>query len=390
MFARRITAAILAVLLVASGVGATATSGTQQQAYAGSHVTFDTTSNAVVDYTVEDTTLLESVKVQSQSKAKSNSGVSLDGDLSAVTGFAGSAISVDAKTSTQATITTESGATMQAHDNGHGILVVESGSERQFVTANLSESSSAKAAGDNRVVVTTEDGTKGTFIVVGDGDVTVNEAGNVTASLSENSKLVFRSYPEERSESDEKQEQMIADGTAAAEVYVMQEAESNGETVVDVVQYGEDTSVEVTEKTKGKLTMTAERSSSEGRVIITSVSESVIESTENVQVTVDGKAAAKASSYSELRSATNGGETSKFLVHQQSSAEANAEVLVGVNHFSTRTIAMQSGENASGDTGADSENEGDGGTSGVGAPGFGVGVSLVALLSVALLARFRD
>lgn len=389
MFARRITAAVLAVLLVASSVGATASTGTQQQAYSGSHVSFDATSNAVVDYTVEDKTLLQSVKVQSQSKAESNSGISLGGDLSAVTGIVGAAISVGAQTSTHATISTGSGATMQAHDNGHGILVVKSGSESQFVTANLSESTSAKAAGDNRVVVTTEDGTKGTFIVVGDGDVTVNEQGSVTASLDENAKLVFRSYPEQRSAEDEKQEQLIADGTAAAEVYVMQSAESNGETVVDVVQYSEDTSVEVTEKTKGKLSMTAERSANEGRVIITTVSESVIESTENLQVAVDGTAAVKASSYSELRSATNGGETSKFLVRQQSSAEANAEVLVGVNHFSTRTISMQSGENASGDSDADSENSGDGDSSGVGAPGFGVSVSLVALLSVALLARFR-
>lgn len=96
--------------------------------------------------------------------------------------------------------------------------------------------------------------------------------------------------------------------------------------------------------------MTAERSQSEGKVIITTLSQGAFGAAENAEVTVDGEAAAKASSYSELRSATEGGEQSWYLVRQQSSAEASGEVLVAVNHFSERSVAVTSGDDSSGNS----------------------------------------
>jgi PGF-CTERM protein len=375
------------------------TSETRAQGYAGTHTSFEASNNAVVDYAVDGETVMESVKIQSKSQAQSQGGIDVGTQLSAVTDFTGAALSVDAKTETSATVTTDSGAQLQAHDNPRGILVIRSGDEAQYVAINVSASSRTESESGQRVVVTTEDGTRGTFIVVGDGEVTVNERGNVTADLGENSQLVFRSYADGRDDEDTQQEQLIANGTAAAEVYVMQKSEGSSETVADVVQYGEDTSIEVTQQSEGTVKMTAERSEHQGKIIITSVSDAVISSTEDMEVTVDGEAAARASSYSALESATNNGDTSKFLVRQQSSADASADVLVAVNHFSTReiTIEERSSENSGSDGSTTSGDENDGSNSdganeeptSSDGPGFGIGVALVALIGVALYAYRR-
>lgn len=383
--------AVLLVPAVAPVATATSASSSQAQAYTGTHVTFETTNNAVVDYAVNGDTVFQSMKVQSKSAAQSDSGIAIDAELSAVTGFTGAAISVNAKTTTSATITTESGAKLTVHDNRNGILVVRSGSNSQYVAVNVSESAQVETTSEGRVVVHSEDGTTGTFLVVGDGSVTVNDQGNITAELSSDSKLVFRSYPDGRDQADKKQEQLIAQGKAVAEVYVMEKSESSSEMVVDVVQYGQATTVKVTETTKSSVTMTVDRSKHKGKVIITSVSKAIIESTEDMQVTIAGNAAVRASSYSELRSAI-GGDTSKFLVQQQTSAKATADVLVAVNHFSERQIKMQDSDSSSdgGDTTTqDGDAGGDGDPSGSTGPGFGIGAALVAVIGVAIGAYHR-
>lgn len=402
------SAVLVAVLLLTATAGAgvvSAGSAAESSAYAGTNVTFETNGDAVVDYAVGGRTMVQSISAQSASAAESGGVVSVDAGLSAVTSIDGSALSLAATTETQATVRAESGATLTAHDNENGILVVEAGGTSQYVTASLSGSASAEQAGERRVVVTTEDGTKGTFIVVGDGRVTVNENGNVTAKLGENGTLVFRSYPDGRSEGDRTQERLIAEGVAAAEVYVTRTGESGGDLATDVVTYGQDTTVEVKERSEGTLTFTATRTEHEGRIIITSVSEAAMESTDDVRVTVDGEAAARASSYAELKSAANGGDTSKFLLSQRSSAEASADVLVAVNHFSTREVTVTDGGNGTETTdggttdGTDAtETDGDAtdtdGTDGGAStettgPGLGVTVALVALLVSGLFARVR-
>lgn len=388
-------AVLMSTLLVCSAlaVPAAATSA-QSSGYAGANIEFATEANAVVDYRVNGTTMFERVEVQSTEQAESSGGLAGDVALSSVTSVEGSGVEMQssAEASAGAELTTESGATVEAHDNEHGIFVVGAGESSQYVTTTLSSDASAEQQGD-RVVVTDETGAKGTFLVVGDGRVTVDEEGNVTAKLGEGGKLVYRTYPDgERDDGEQQQEQWIQDGTAVAEVYVFQKG---GETVADTVQYGEDTTVEVTQKTESKVTFTAERSAEAGKVILTSVSEQVVESGDDVSVTVDGDAAVKASSYSELEGAL-GGDTAKFLVASESKAAASTDVLVAVNHFSERTVTISDGGgNATADdtatgTGAADEDgtTGNEGTS-ADAPGFGVGVALTALLAVAAMAR-RD
>ena len=340
------TVLVVALLVVSSvaPVGAVAAAATQEaETYAGTHVEFETAGDAVVDYSVDGETVLESVTVQSQSAA-------------------------------------ESGARMEAHDNARGILVVRSGDDSQYVTVNVSSTSQTEDESDRRVAVTTEDGTEGVFLVVGDGTVTVNEQGNVSADVGSDGALVFRSYSDGRDDDDREQERLISEGRAAAEVYVMESGEDGSEFVADVVQYGEDTSVEVTQQTQGTVTMTAERSQEQGKIIITSVSEAAISAVENLQVTVDGEAAAEASSYGELETASDGGDTSKFLVRQRSSAQASADVLVAVNGFSTREITMSEGGSDDGQESTATSTE---------SPGFGPVAALLALVALVGLVRRR-
>lgn len=131
--------------------------------------------------------------------------------------------------------------------------------------------------------------------------------------------------------------------------------EQNGERVTDTVTYSQDTTVEVPERTAGRVNMTVTRTASKGRVVVTHVSEETFESAEDVRVRVDGEAATSASSYAELRQATEGGDTSRYMVRQTSSAsaEADATVLVGINHFSSRDVSMTDGSSES-DSGGDS------------------------------------
>jgi len=402
MHDRILTAAIvllLAVSAASTGVAATTAESPVVQdqhangsAFAGTHVSFGTSSDAVLDYAVGGATVTKSISVQSKGAAEDGSGsrggvgVDVGADLAAVTRVPAAAVSMGAKTDVSATVSSDSGAELHAHDTPHGTLVVTTGGESQYVTANLSSSAEAETAGDGRVVVETDAGTESAFVVVGDGQVTVNNAGNVSADLSENSRLVLRSYADGRDDDDAKQEELIADGTAAAEVHVM-DSEGGGDLVTDVASYGGDTSVDVTEASRGRVAMTAERSRSEGTVVLTTVSERAIASTEDLSVTVDGEAAAQASSYSALRGAI-GSDESRYFVRQSSNAEAGADVLVAVNEFSSRDVEMASD---GGGDGSDGSTDGDGGSEGTPAsgPGLGVLASLVALVAAASIARRR-
>lgn len=368
MFSRQILVATMLVAVLVAPVAAV--TGTQQaEGYSGTHVAFQTQNDALADYAINDETVFESVKVQSQSQVEG--GIGVDAGLSAVTGFAGAGLSLASQSNVRASVTAESGARMTAHDNSRGILVVSSGGSGQYVSANLSGDAEAAQESDQRVVVTQSDGTEGTFLVVGDGEVTVNERNNVTARLGSNGKLVYRAYPDGRSDDDRQQEEMITSGQAAAEVFVLaEEGGDQGESqTYDVVQYSQDTTVQVEEQSRGTLRMTAERSQSQGKVIICTVSEATFGTVEDANVSVDGEAATRVSSYSELRGATQGGDSSAYMVRQRSSAAASGEVLVGVNHFSSREVTVSG--------------SGEGGASGGFGPGFGATAALIAIVALA-------
>lgn len=347
---------LIAIVLVASTAPAALAQEGDASAYAGSTLSFEANGTGLVDYAVGGETVAESIRVNSQSEAESGLSLGTSVDLGAIAGLEGSAISVGSTTETSATIRADSGATIRAHDNGHGSLVVSSDGEPQYVEIGLNEDASVESAGDGRVVVTTADGTKATVLATGDGAVSVNDDGNVTAAVEGESRVVMRAYADGRSDADAKTEDLIANGTAAASVYLTGDG-------TDTVTYDGETAVEVTRRAEGTVEMTVDRSSHDGTVVVTSVAESTFESAEDVEVSVDGSAAARASSYAELESAANGGETSKYMVQGGSSASASADVLVAVNHFSARDITLSSGgDSADGDAGTDATESTDDGT----------------------------
>ena len=386
----RITAIAFAVLLTtatlsAAAVGGAAGAGPQEtsqsmtadsDAYAGTHVAFETSNAAVTNYSVGGETVFKNVSVDSQSEHESDTGIGSSSGLSAVTNVSGLGLQLDVQTDTRAEIATEGSASMSAHDTERGILTIDAGGESQYVEVALAEESNATAESDSEAVVVKSENRSGAFVVAGDGEVDVNDEGDVTAELGSDSTLVFRSYDDgERDEAAKEQEGLIANGTATAEVYADQQ---DGEQVADVATYGEDIAVETQAESEDRLEMTAERAQSEGTVIIATVSEAAVagaESADDLEVTVDGEAAAEASSYSELEGAI-GGDQSRYMVTQSGEADASADVLVAINHFSERDVAVQSAS-------------ADGGALGDTVPGFGVGVSVVTLVSAAA-ARVRS
>ena len=373
----RFRSAAVAVLLAVAAVGAAAAPAATQQAegeaYSGAFVTFEATDAAVADYEVDGSVVVENVTVQSASEIDGG----IDAGLGAVTSVDGSGLSVRSTGDAGATLTTESGADLEANDNQRGVLQVRANGESQVVQAEVS--GQAESTSDKRVVVRNDDGTEGAFLVVGDGEATTDDDGDVVARVDGDGQLVYRQYDGERSDDDEAQEQMIQDGSAAAEVYVHSAAESGGDAegeATSVVQYSEDTSVEVEERSESEINMTAERSESEGKVIITTVSDEAFGSAESTEVYVDGEAAAEAESYSDVEAATQGADRSRYLVRSDSSAQAATDVVVGVNEFSERSISMQS--------------DGDGGD-GIAAdgPGFGALLAVAALAAAFVAARYR-
>ncbi len=418
------------MLLVVASVpasAATATATPESSSYAGAHVTFQAESNAVTDYTVNGETMVEAVEVQSESDVKDGLGVGLgaDLDLETVTDVEAAGLSVAAESTTQAQLETKSGANLTAHDNADGTLVVAATDSAQVVDADVAANATVEQASDSRVTVTTANGTTGSFIVVGDGRVTVDEEGNVTARLGEDASLVFRSAGEERSEAEQATAELIADGEAAAEVYVV---EQDGEAVVDTVTYGSNTTVETNHSAEAEVRLTVDRTTHDGTVVVTHVREEAVGTVENLSVAVDGAAAPEASAFGDLRAATDNGSTSTYMVEQtgNASADADATVYVAVNHFSERTVTMSGAEDTStatetatgtsetatgttatnGDTTTDDADEtsdatdtaasatgdeADGGesTSRGGSSGFGVGVAVLAVAGLVTIGRLR-
>ncbi|RDI73038.1 PGF-CTERM sorting domain-containing protein [Halopelagius longus] len=420
-------AAMLVVAAVAPAAGAATATEAQESsasAYAGTHVAFDTESNAVTNYSVDGAVMMDSLRVEAASESESSGSTGLDGEasLSVEADAGGSAVSVTTTAEANATVETESGATLRAHDNPKGSLVVESGNGTQVVRANVSDGATASAEGDSRVVVERDNST-GVFVAVGNASVNVTDDGDVSAQVEEDGRVVFRAYAGERSESDERAEAFIANGTATAQVYV---DERNGSRTTDVVNYGSNTTVEFEESSDESVTMTVDRPVHNGTVVLTSVSDAVVNSSGDLNVSVDGEAAAEASTYAELASAANDGERSAFLVANESadaSAEGQTDVYVALNHFSERTVTMQS-ENETTETATETSSETETAaatatdestdaseettdasettessdasetdhgeeTSSTSAPGFGAAVSVVALLGAALAALRR-
>ena len=395
MMQMNLRATVLTALLVTSVIGAAAAPAATQQAegeaYSGTFVQFETGNAAVTNYAVDGSVVVDSVRAQSASETEG--GIGVDAGASSSTSISGSAVSTRSQGDASASVAFESGTDMEAHDNQRGVVTFTASDGDQVVQANVSGDASSE--GDTRVVVQGDDGAQGTFIVVGDGNVTTNADGQVTARVEEDSQLVYRQYNDERSDSEKTQEEMIQNGEATAEVYVYGAAESGEdgeESAESVVTYGQDTNAEVQERSQDRINVTVERTESQGKVLITTVSESAVENAESLEVYVDGEAAAQAESYSDVRAATEGADRSRYMVRQSGSAEAAVDVIVGINQFSERTVSMQSAGDGGEPTATDGDDmggedtDGGDGTDGDGA-GFGVLAALVALAAALIAVR---
>lgn len=356
----------------AASLAETESSQTEAETFAGSHVEFETAANAIVNYSVDGRMVAESVSVQSQSEARARGGIAVGANISSVMGFPGAAVTVESSAGLSTRMTTDSGASVSAHDNGHGSLVVAAGDDAQYVAMNLSGSAEIVEDGEKRIVVDTADESQASVLVVGEGTVAVNDDGNVSAELEDDSHLVVRSYEGERSEDDRQQEELITSGHAAVQVYLTDEG-------TDVVDYGQGATVDVTEEASGTVNMTVDRTESEGKVVLATVSEDHFDSVEDMAVRVDGEVAAEASSYSDLEAAADGGESAMYMVRSDGSVSGSADVLVALDHFSERTVSMTD------DGDQDSTDSSDGG--GV---GFTLVIAVLAILAIVAVGHRRS
>ena len=381
------------MLLVASMIGAAATpvAATQEggaEGYSGAHVQFDAGSNSVVDYAVNGDVLLGNVTVQSASEAREQAGIGVDAGLETATAFRGSGLQVASSSSASATVAVDSGAEMRSHDNDRGVLQVRATEDDQMVRVELGDGAEADDEDDGRVVVEGDD-VEGTFLVVGDGEVVVNEEGDVVAEVEQGSELVYRQYGYERSDNDEAAERMIQEGTATAEVYVQEseeESDDAAEATTHAVEYGQDTAVEVTSQSQDELEMTVERTESDGKVVLATVSEAAFDNAGDIRVYVDGEAAARADSYGAVQQSATEGDEPRFYVAESGSAQGTTDVAGGIDHFSERQVVMTSAEEDHSPTEDDGAT--DGGTDGDGA-GLGVLAALAALGAALVAARRR-
>jgi PGF-CTERM protein len=386
-----IVAVLLSVLLMTGGAAAQ-----QAEAHNGSNVNFQTTDNAVVDYRVNGVALVESVKTEAQDTTEQRGGMGVGATISSNARVRGATISAAAQTQTRTSFETGSGAAMQAHDSDRGNLLVRATGGDQLVGLNVSDGVQAEQASDRRAVVTHTDGTQGVIVVIGNGSAIVNEEGNVVADVADGSALVYRQYGSERSDEERAQERMIADGTAAAEVYVTAPSDGNDQPATDAIQYEQDTAVTVGMANDTAIKMTADRDAADGRIVISSVSEAAFDTASEINVTVDGTAATRAESTDALRTAADGGTNSAFMIRSATTTTASTDVVIAINHFSDRDLTITTGDDEttiSGEDDSSTTNDtsatDDSSTTDEDTPGFGVIVAIVAILSASLIAVNR-
>ncbi|SFK99392.1 hypothetical protein SAMN04487950_1809 [Halogranum rubrum] len=372
---------LLAVFFLVTSTAAPAVVGAQESTtYDGQHVQFSVDDTALIDYRVDGTTFFERIAVQSKQQAEQSGVVSVGADVSSLGSLAGSGLSLGSTTDVETTVRADSGATLDVHDNTHGIVVFQSEQRTQYLQANLSETTEATYQGDATVLVETESGPQASVFVVGEGSVGVNDDGDLTATVGPDGYLVVRTYEDERGTDDRNQEQLIADGVATGEVYLVQRG---GETVVDTVAYGRNTTVEVTSQSADALDMTVDRAVESGTVILTSIPQGTLDGAGDgtVNVTVDGEVAGEALTYGELQMAAGGGQTSKYLVQQSSNARATTEVGIALNHFSERQVTIRGDDGDSAESSESTAEASQTSQTSTTTPGFGAGVAVLALLA---------
>ncbi len=390
---KRLLAVAAVVALLTLGAASAVASAQDAEGYAGAHVSFDTTDNAVVDYQVDGAEMFDSLEVEARSDAEERGGAGVGVDVGAgvdlgeVSDLVGANVAATATARTSANVDFDGSAGLSAHDNGNAVLVLEAGGDEQLVEVEVPADAEAEARSD--VIVSTEqDGVEGSYIVVGEGEAGVNEEGDVTAHLEEDARMVFRAHTEGATDDDEEQERIISDGNAAAEVQFVGDHDE-----VDGAAYLADVEAEGHDTGEDRVEVEVERVEADGKVVMTTVSEAAVGVSQAFDVTVDGEAATEVDTYADLEAAADGDEPA-YKVVGETTAESNAQVLVALDHFSERSFQVSSAdeeddeevdededvddvddEEVDDDEPADDEDEG--------LPGFTV---LTALLAVSLLA----
>lgn len=346
---RSVTLALITVLVTAGAVPIAFGQAVEEgEGYDGTHLSLEIDDRAVTNYAVGDERVAASIRMQAV--ADVTNGSEGDLELSGVSNLGGAAIQSEQEGEADMTVMTPT-AQLVAHDNPRGVFVVQP-DEPQYVQIDLASEAEVTDETDSAITVTTENGTEGTFFLIGDGDLTVNQNDSVVSRVEDDSRLVFRAYPGGKSDDHERQERLIRNEQAIADVYVMG---SGVDSTVDTVAYATGASVTGEQADPEGVQVNVDYPDGEGGIVMTSISTDIV-AADGLVVAVDDEELAAAASYDELESAV-GGDRSQYLVAEGSGGEASTDVLVAVDEFSGRTtIGIRSaGEDADG-----GGNDGDG------------------------------
>ncbi len=381
---RKLIAALLCVSLAFAGVPAATTAQTGGEATTGTHISFGVANDAVTGYTVGGTEMFSSFRMQSQSSAVDEGLIEANLDeITSIVNINAAGLSVEAETSASTTLNVSSspGAYVRAHDNGHGTFRVAPGQNTQVGIVNVSSNTELTVEGEEMATLTADNGAEATFMVVGTGgEVATNEDGNLAVRLGANSDLIFKAYPDGKSDAEAEQESLISDGIIGAEVHVM---EQDGERVIDAASYNTFVNYYGTEEAANGTNFTFGSARGTGTLVVTHVSEAAVGSLSSVEAyvnssngenTVPVEADSAATGVANVEQYVGSPESAYYAV-PPAEGSASTDVVVAINHFSNRTVTM--GQNV-----GPSDTSGSGGV-----PGFGAPAAIAALLALAAFAR---
>jgi len=381
---RKLIIALLCVSLAFAGVPAASTAQTGGEVTTGTNISFGVADNAVTEYTVGGTEMFASIRAQSESSAVEEGLIEADIDeISAIANVNGAGLSVNAETAVSTTIDvgTSPGAKLTTHDNSHGTLTMTPGQDTQVAIVNVSSNTEVSVEDEEMATVTADNGAEGSFILSGSGgELARNDDGNLVLRLSPNSDLVFKAYPDGKSAAEDQQESLIADGIIGAEVHVM---ERDGETLYDAATYSTFVNYHGSEKTANGTNLTFGSPQGTGTVVVANVNEAAVGSLSSMEVYVNSSSGEETVAVDQPNATAALDEidgyistsSSGYYVVPPAEGSTSTDVLVGINHFTNRTVAM--GQNVGP---SDTSSSG-------GVPGFGVPVALAALLALAAFAR---
>lgn len=313
------------------------------EAYDGRYVSLDATDSAVIEYALGGDVVAASIRAGSAERLG-------DANLSELTNLEGGVFDDRQVGETTATLTTPT-AQLQAHDNPRGVFTIQPTDEPQYARIELPRGAEVSDEGNGTVTYLTAEGTAVSVLLVGDGEIAV-EDGNVLARLAPESRLVMRASPNGEDEDFAGQNRLVADGLALGEVYVI---ERDPDVVTDTVVYDPGVTIEGARADESAIRALVERGASEGGVVIAGASDSILPA-DGLNATVDDEPAEEVDTYDGLADAV-GGDRSRFLVPEPDVTDVTTAV-VAINEFpdSSRRIVVSAADGDDGGGQQDDEN----------------------------------